>query len=107
MKPGMIKVSVMYPAGEGKTFDMNYYTQKHIPLVAGLLGDAVKGASIDKGLGGPEPGSAPTYSTCGHLYFESLEAFQNAFGPNAEKIMGDIPNFTNVQPVVQIGEVLV
>jgi uncharacterized protein (TIGR02118 family) len=107
MKPGMIKVSVMYPAGEGNTFDMNYYTQKHIPMVASLLGDAVKGATIDKGLSGPEPGSAPAYSICGHLYFESLDAFQNAFGPNAEKIMGDIPNFTNVQPVVQIGEVLV
>lgn len=43
----------------------------------------------------------------GHLYFDSVEDFQDAFGPNAEKIMGDIPNFTNSEPVVQISEVVI
>ncbi|HAP68476.1 MAG TPA: EthD family reductase, partial [Flavobacteriales bacterium] len=43
----------------------------------------------------------------GNLYFENLEAFQNSFGPNAEKIMGDLPNFTNIEPVIQIAEVVV
>ena len=42
MKKGMIKLSVMYPNGEGKTFDMDYYCNKHIPMVAGLLGDVVR-----------------------------------------------------------------
>ncbi|MFC2127662.1 hypothetical protein ACFLRU_04700 [Bacteroidota bacterium] len=48
MKQGMTKVSVLYPNGEGKTFDMVYYCEKHLPLVAGLLGDALKGATVDK-----------------------------------------------------------
>jgi uncharacterized protein (TIGR02118 family) len=107
MKKGMIKVSVLYPSGEGKKFDHDYYTNKHVPMVAGLLGDAVKSASVERGLGGAAPGSTAPYITCGHLYFESLEAFQNSFGPNAEKIMADIPNFTNIEPVVQIGEVVI
>ena len=72
MKPGMIKVSVMYPGGEGKTFDMDYYTQKHAPMVGELLGDSVKGASIEKGLGSAAPGSTAPFATCGHLYFESM-----------------------------------
>jgi len=42
----MIKVSVLYPNGPGKTFDMDYYSNNHVPMVAGLLGDAVKGATI-------------------------------------------------------------
>jgi len=39
------------------------------------------------------------------MLFESVDAFKNAFGPHAEKIMGDIPNFTNTQPQIQISEI--
>jgi len=39
-----------------------------------------------------------------YMYFESIEAYQNSFGPNAEKIRNDIPNYTNIQPIVQISE---
>ena len=107
MKKGMVKVSVMYPNGEGKTFDADYYCSKHLPLVGGLLGDAVKGATAEKGLGGGTPDSPAAYAAIGNLYFDTLEAFQNSFGPNAEEIMADLPNFTNIEPVVQISEVLV
>ena len=50
MKKGMIKGIVMYPNGEGKTFDMDYYCYTHMPMVANLLGDALKGAAVEKGL---------------------------------------------------------
>jgi uncharacterized protein (TIGR02118 family) len=106
MEKGMIKVSVMYPNGEGKNFDLDYYCNKHIPMVGGLLGDAVKGATIEKGLGGAEPGSTATFAAMGNLYFENMGSFESSFGPNAGKIMGDLPNFTNIEPVVQISEVL-
>jgi hypothetical protein len=32
-----------------------------------------------------------------------MESFEHSFA-NAEKIMADLPNFTNVQPQVQISE---
>jgi len=41
----------------------------------------------------------------GHLYFDSVEAFQAVFGPHAGPIMDDIPNYTNVQPTIQVSEV--
>ncbi len=41
----------------------------------------------------------------GHLYFDSVEEFQTAFTPHAAEIMADIPNYTNIQPVIQISEV--
>jgi uncharacterized protein (TIGR02118 family) len=40
-----------------------------------------------------------------HLSFESVEAFQAAFGPHAEAIMGDIPNYTDISPAIQISTV--
>ena len=107
MKKGMIKLSVMYPNGEGKTFDMDYYCNKHIPMVAGLLGDAVKGATVESGLGSAGLGSPAPYAAMGNMYFESMESFENAFGPNAEAIMADGPNYTNAEPTVQVSEVLI
>jgi uncharacterized protein (TIGR02118 family) len=107
MKKGMIKVSVMYPSGEGKSFDMDYYCSKHLPLVGGLLGDAIKGATVEKGVGGGAPGSPAAYLAMGNLYFDSMEAFGDSFGPNADEIMADLPNFTNVEPIMQISEVMV
>jgi uncharacterized protein (TIGR02118 family) len=106
MKKGMIKVSVLYPSGVGNTFDMDYYCNKHVPMAASLLEPALKGATVDKGLASDAPESPPPYLAVANLYFDSVDAFQNTFGPNAEKIMGDMPNYTNAQPVIQISEVL-
>lgn len=105
MKPGMIKVSVLYPNGEGTKFDMDYYCNKHVPMVAGLLGDSVKGATVEKGISGAMPEEKSPFAAMGNLYFDSVESYLNSFGPNAEKIMGDIPNYTNITPVILVSEV--
>ena len=41
------------------------------------------------------------------MYFNSLEEFGKAFGPNAEKIKGDMNNFTNSHPIIQVSEVMI
>lgn len=105
-KKGMIKVTILYPNAEGKTFDMDYYSNKHMPMVAELLGDSLKLIAIDKGISGRTPDEPVPYLAIGYLYFDKLSAYHNSFGPNAEKIVGDIPNYTNTQPVLQISEVL-
>ena len=107
MNKGMIKVSVLYPNGEGKKFDMDYYCNTHVPMVGALLGDAVKGATVEKGLGGGAPDSPAAYAAMGNLYFNSMEEFGSSFGPNADKIMADLPNFTNIEPTIQISEVMI
>lgn len=106
MKKGMIKVSVLYPNGNDKIFDMDYYCNTHAPLVTGLLGDALKGVTVEKGLSGAAPGSSALYIGMGNMYFNSMEEFEKAFSPNAEKIIGDMPNFTNSHPIIQVSEVM-
>jgi len=105
-KKGMVKVTILYPNAEGKTFDMHYYSNKHMPMVASLLGDSLKLLEIDKGLAGRTPDEPIPYLAVGYLYFDQLSAYQNSFGPNAEKIVSDVPNYTNIEPVVQISEVM-
>jgi uncharacterized protein (TIGR02118 family) len=106
MKKGMIKVSVCYPNSEGKTFDIDYYRNKHLPLVSELLGDALKGLAAEKGLGGGAPGSPAPFAAIATMYFNSMEEFGQAFAENVEKLMADVPNYTTIEPIFQIGEVL-
>jgi uncharacterized protein (TIGR02118 family) len=60
---------------------------------------------VEYGLAGGIPEAPPPFLASGHLYFESVEAFQSAFSPHADKIMADVPRYTNTVPVVQISEV--
>lgn len=106
IKKGLIKVTILYPNGDGKKFDIDYYSNKHMPMVASLLGDSLKLFEIDKGIAGRTPNEPIPYLAIGYLYFDKISAYQNSFGPNAEKIRKDIPNYTNIQPVIQISEVL-
>lgn len=101
----MIKVTAMYPYGEGKKFDLDYYCNVHIPMVQTTLGAACKGISVDAGLGGGAPGSKPAFVAMAHLLFDSIEAFQVSFVPHAGKFASDGPNYTDITPVVQISEV--
>jgi len=101
----MIKVSVLYPNGPDITFDVNYYCDIHVPMVGGLLGDALKGGHVDSGLAGGDEGAPAPFIAMGHLNFDSVDDFQQSFGPNAEKILADLPNFTNSVPLIQISEI--
>ena len=95
----MIKLTVLYPAAEGSTFDLDYYKDKHVAIVNRTLKPTR--FDIEKGIDG-QP-----FMAIGHLYFDSMEALQAGMGsPDAGETMTDIPNFTNVQPQIQISEVV-
>lgn len=103
----MIRVSVMYPSGEGKKFDYGYYANKHMALVKERLGSlGLIRLEVDKGLGGGAPGAAAPFACIGHLYFNSVADFQNAMKPHGQELMADVPNFTNITPQMQISEVI-
>jgi uncharacterized protein (TIGR02118 family) len=101
----MVKVSVLYPKQPDTTFNMSYYLNHHIVMVRRLLGARLKGVAVEEGISGAEPGSSASYAAMGHLLFESVDDFQSSFGPHAKAIVGDIPNYTNSQPIIQISEV--
>ena len=101
----MIKVSVLYPSRPGAKFDMNYYCEKHMPMVQQKLGSACKRIAVEQGIAGMAPGAPAAFVAIGHIYCESADAFQAAFAPHAQGIMGDIPNYTDIEPTIQISEV--
>ena len=101
----MIKVSVLYPNASDARFDMAYYLDRHMPMVRDLMGGALKGMNVEQGLAGGQPGVAAPYIALAHLLFESVDAFQAAFGQHSDAILADIPNYTNTQPTVQVSQV--
>ena len=101
----MIRVNVMYPKQDGGSFDYDYYLNTHMSLVGERWADGLRGMEVYRGLSGAG-GAAETYVTIANLKFDSVEAFQQALEAHAQEIMGDIPNFTNIDPVIQVEEQL-
>jgi uncharacterized protein (TIGR02118 family) len=101
----MVKVSLLYGYAEGCRFEMDYFCKEHIPMVRDRFGDACKGIAVDQGLAGDEPGSPPAYVAMAHFFFDSVEAFQNAFAPHAEIILADVPDYTDAEMTIQISQV--
>ena len=94
----MIRLSVLYPATEGATFDHDYYRDKHVPLAVKTWG--LDGADIDKGIDGP-------YVAAVHFTFESLDALQAAMaGEGTGDVLADVANYTSIQPVLQTSEIV-
>jgi uncharacterized protein (TIGR02118 family) len=101
----VIKISVLYPHKDGAAFDMDYYLNRHIPMVRETLGTTCKGIAVEQGLSGAAPGSRPTYVAMGHILFDSVEAFHAAFAQHGAKFMADVPHYTTIEPVIQVSEV--
>lgn len=93
----MIKLSVLYPAGDGATFDVKYYAETHMAEIVARDMAPVR-TEVDAQLDGP-------YIAMGHLYFESMDDLQAAIA-NSDAATADIPNFTNVEPVTQTSRVV-
>lgn len=103
---GLIKVSVMYPYAEGKTFNMEYYETKHMPTVAGFLGSNLVKYAIEKGLASGIPNQPLSFVAIGTFYVKSLSDYQAAVGQNRDAIRADFPNYTNISPVILVSEVV-
>ena len=98
----MILVSVAYPTG--LRFDLDYYRQTHMPLVQSrwaALG--LTEARVFRGTGAPG-GGAPSFQILALLTFRSQEDFERAVGQHGAEVMGDIKNFCDGSPIIQINE---
>jgi uncharacterized protein (TIGR02118 family) len=97
-------VTVLYPHQAGSKFDQAYYMQNHIPLVRRRWSEfGLTDVSVLRPLGTPD-GSAPLYQMIALLTFGSQDEFQKAAAAHGTEVLGDVPNFTSVQPVLQFNE---
>ena len=103
---GLIKISVMYPFSEGKTFNIEYYETQHMPMVAGFLGANLVKYTIEKGIASGIPNQSLPYMAIGTFYVKDLAEYQAATAPNRDAIRADFANYTTVAPVISVSEVV-
>jgi len=105
----VIKISILYPNNKGARFDLRYYIDKHMPMSIELLSahPGFRGVSVEHGLGGAVPGTDAAFIAMCHFLFDSAENFMAAFMPHAAALQGDMPNYTDIEPVIQVNEVLI
>ena len=91
------------PVREDTHFDHDYYANKHFVIVDDCVGEHIQSRVVTKGnAGGPD--TPPGYHAIATILFAdpaALDAAMSKLGPAIE----DIPNFTNSQPEMLIGEV--
>ena len=103
----MIKVSVFYPNEEGKKFDMDYYSGKHMPLVQSRLDSmGLLRSEVERGVSSADPNAPAPFVAIGVLYFNTVEEVHEGFKTHGREIMGDIPNYTDIAPQFQISEIV-
>jgi uncharacterized protein (TIGR02118 family) len=93
----MIVVSVLYPSGA--PLDLDYYRDRHLPLVRRLLAPmGMRSISYYR------PGEQSPYQLVAELRFDTMAATTAALAAQGPETQADIPNFTAAVPVILIGE---
>lgn len=105
----MVKISILYPNKPDRRFDWQYYEHTHMPRSIELLSQhtGYLGVSVERGMGGAIPGTEATFVAICHFTFRSLEAFLEAFRPHAVELQGDMSAYTDVEPIIQVNEVVI
>ncbi len=99
-------ITVLYPNVEDATFDLRYYLTKHMPLVSErFTAHGLTGWRVAKFVGTPTGDTSP-YSIAATLDFGSPEEFAAAVAAEGKDVLGDVPNFSNKDPVIMIGDVV-
>lgn len=103
----MIKASIIYPAGADKRFDFDYYRNTHMPMAIARLSShpGYQGVSVERGQSGGAPDSQPPFVAMCHFSFASIADFIDAFKPHAQELQSDIPNYTDIEPLMQFSSV--
>jgi len=104
----VIKISIFYPHNPDGRFDFDYYLDRHMPEMIRLLCQhpGYQGVSVEKGVAGGLVGTEAPYQAICHFSFDSLGEFMDAYMEHAEVLQADTANFTDIEPLVQISEVM-
>lgn len=99
-----LALQVLYPITDQTHFDYDYYMSTHKDLVTEHMGPHCDSMMITKGLAGG-PDAPPGYYAIFTITFPSKDALDAAMAAGGP-VIGDIPNYTNTQPHMLVGEVL-
>jgi uncharacterized protein (TIGR02118 family) len=101
----MYCLTVSYPKAADSHFDYDYYREKHIPLCNELFRDHGLRGTVLRTNEGKGPGSADLNYASIDILFESAEQLGAALQSGGQSVGADVPNYTNVQPIMTFGDI--
>ena len=102
----MVRLTALYPNTPGAKFDFDYYASVHMALVKDrLTAFGLNNTEIIKGISTLSDERAP-YVCIGTLDFDDADGLKRGMGQHGEELVADIANFTDIEPTIQINDVL-
>ncbi len=113
---GVNCLTILYPAGEGLTFNADYYRDHHLTMIMKLYGNTIQRFELRKvnappappaGAAAPPPPPAgappppPRFAAAINIWINDLEAFNANNQKHGKTMTDDVPNFTNSRPLIQ------
>lgn len=104
----MVRISILYPNDPSGRFDYDTFLDRYMPEMIRLLCQypGYQGVMVEKGVAGGLVGTEAPYQASCHFSFDSLGQFMEAYMAHAEDLQLGLENVTNIEPVVQISEVV-
>jgi|SRR6185369_6301793 uncharacterized protein (TIGR02118 family) len=104
----MTRITFVYPKSKDARFDLHYYVEKHMPWSIDLLSvhPGFRSVSVERGVSGGPGADAPFVAVCNFL-FETLDDFMDAVTPHLAALRADMRNYTDIEPIFQVSEVLI
>lgn len=119
---GVNAMTILYPAGDGLTFNADYYRDHHLVTIMKLYGKTIERMELRKVNAPPPPPPAaappaggaaaaparprpPAYAAVINIWIADLAAFQANNQKHGKTLTDDVPNFTNSMPTVQFDKV--
>ena len=95
----MIRAVLVYPRSAGTRFDADYWLNTHMPMITskapGVTWEADVAVSPDQ-----------PHHAIAHLVFPDMATFASVAGsPGFADLGADVPNYTDIVPVLHLSEV--
>ncbi len=88
----------VYPKTPETSFDMDYYTSTHLPMVTERLGDNCTGWGVMDDATG-------RYHAVAWLIVKDRAEFDATLAAHQAEVMGDVANYTTVEPKMIAGAI--
>lgn len=100
----MYRMTILYPQADEATFDFDYYCTSHMKMLAAHIGDDVTKAEVTRGM--KALGQEAPFVAMGIIWLKSLDGMKAALKEHGSEIMGDLKNYTNIRPTMQVEELV-
>jgi uncharacterized protein (TIGR02118 family) len=98
-------MTILYPAGNGVTFNADYYRDHHLATIMNLYGKSISRFELRSVIPAAAGAQAIPYSAAVNIWIANLEAFNANNARHGPTLVADVPNFTNSQPTIQYDKI--